>query len=52
VSGKITFVDIGPPSTYKGTIKVSGPAATAGTLKFTKNSVSGKLGGHSVKGTY
>jgi hypothetical protein len=52
VSGKITFVDIGPPSTYKGTIRVSGPAATAGTLKFTKNSVSGKLGGHPVKGTY
>jgi hypothetical protein len=52
VTGKITFVDIGPPSTYKGTIKVSGPAATAGTLKFTKNSVSGKLGGQSVKGTY
>jgi pimeloyl-ACP methyl ester carboxylesterase len=52
LTGKITFVDAGPPASYKGTVKVSGPAAAAGTLKFTKNSVSGRLGGRLVKGQY
>jgi pimeloyl-ACP methyl ester carboxylesterase len=52
VTGKITFVDIGPPTTYKGTLKVSGPAAVAGTLKFSKNSVTGTLGGRKVRGSY
>ena len=37
LGGKITFVNIGPPATYKGTIKVSGSAAVAGTLKVSKN---------------
>jgi hypothetical protein len=53
VSGKITFVDIGPSSTYKGTIKVSGSAAVAGTLKITKNGkLTGRLGGRTVSATY
>jgi pimeloyl-ACP methyl ester carboxylesterase len=52
ISGKVDYVDLGPPSTYKATIKVSGPAAVAGTLKFAKNGVSGKLGGRPVKGSY
>ena len=52
VSGKITFVDVGPPITYKGSVTVSGSAAVAGTLKFTKNSVSGRLGGRPVRGSY
>jgi pimeloyl-ACP methyl ester carboxylesterase len=53
VSGKITFVDIGPPSTYKGTIKVSGPAAVAGTLKVAKNGkITGRLGGRLVSSSY
>jgi hypothetical protein len=53
VSGKITFVDIGPSSTYKGTIKVSGSAAVAGTLKITKNDkLTGRLGGRTVSATY
>ena len=52
LTGKINFVDLGPPTTYKGTVKVSGPAAVAGTLSFTKNSVSGTLGGRRVKGSY
>jgi pimeloyl-ACP methyl ester carboxylesterase len=53
VSGKITFVALGPPSTYKGTIKVSGPRALAGSLKITaKGGISGTLGGTSVKGAY
>jgi hypothetical protein len=52
LTGKITFVDLGPPTTYKGTVKVSGPAAVAGTLRFTKNSVSGTLGGRRVKASY
>jgi hypothetical protein len=52
LTGKVMFVALGPPSTYKGTVKVSGPAAATGTLKFSKNSVSGKLGGRSVKASY
>jgi pimeloyl-ACP methyl ester carboxylesterase len=53
VSGKITFVDIGPPSTYKGTFKVSGPGAVAGTLTITaKGTIAGKLGGSRVSGRY
>jgi pimeloyl-ACP methyl ester carboxylesterase len=53
VSGKITFVDIGPPSTYKGTLKISGPGAVAGTLTITaKGAISGKLGGKSVSAEY
>jgi pimeloyl-ACP methyl ester carboxylesterase len=52
VTGKITFVNVGPPITYKGTVKISGSAAVAGTLTFSKNSVSGRLGGRPVKGSY
>jgi hypothetical protein len=52
VSGKFTLADIGPPSTYNGTLRVSGPALVGGTLKFTKNSVSGTLGGHHVSASY
>ena len=52
ISGKIEFAELGPPSTYKGSIKVSGPRAVAGTLTISKNSVSGRLGGRSVKGNY
>ncbi len=53
VSGKITFVDIGPPSTFKGTIKVSGSAAVAGTLKIAKTGkVTGTLGGRRISGRY
>jgi len=53
LSGKITFVDVGPPSTFKGTIKVSGSAAVAGTLKIAKNGkIAGTLGGRKVSGRY
>jgi pimeloyl-ACP methyl ester carboxylesterase len=53
VSGKIGFVDVGPPSTYKGTIKVSGSAAVAGTLRIAKTGrVTGTLGGRRVSGRY
>lgn len=53
LSGKLSFVDVGPPSTYKGTVKVSGPAAVAGTLTVTaKGALSGKLGGRVVKAKY
>ena len=52
ITGKIEFADIGPPSTYKGTIKVTGPRAVAGTLTISKNSVSGRLGGRPVKAGY
>ena len=50
--GKISFVDIGPPSTYKGTVKVSGPSAVAGTLTISKNKVTGKLGGRRVSASF
>jgi pimeloyl-ACP methyl ester carboxylesterase len=53
VSGKISFVDIGPPSTYKGTVRISGRGAVAGTLTITaKGVISGKLGGKAVSGKY
>jgi hypothetical protein len=52
ITGKIKFVTIGPPSTYSGTVRISGPAAVGGTLKITKNAVSGRLGGRSVKASY
>ena len=53
ISGKVTFVDIGPPSTYKGTITVSGSAAVAGKLKVAKNGrITGTLGGRKVSAKY
>jgi pimeloyl-ACP methyl ester carboxylesterase len=52
ITGNVAFVSAGPPLQYKGTIHVSGPAAVAGTLKFSNTSISGKLGGRSVKGSY
>jgi pimeloyl-ACP methyl ester carboxylesterase len=53
LSGKMSFVDIGPPSTFKGTVKVSGSAAVAGTLKVAKsNKVTGTLGGKHVSASY
>ncbi len=52
VTGKVELVPGGLPLLYKGTVRVSGPAAVAGTLTFSKDSVSGRLGGRSVKGSY
>ena len=53
VTGKLTLADIGPPSTFKGTVKVSGSAAVAGTLKVAKNGrITGTLGGRRVSGSY
>jgi hypothetical protein len=52
VTGKLTFVPGGLPLLYKGTIRVSGPAAVAGTLTISKNSVAGRLGGRPVKATH
>jgi hypothetical protein len=52
VTGKITLVPGGLPLLYRGTVRVSGAAAVAGTLKFSNDSVSGKLGGRRVKAKY
>jgi pimeloyl-ACP methyl ester carboxylesterase len=52
VSGKVAFIPGGLPLAYKGKIRVSGSAAVGGTLTFSKNSVSGRLGGRPVKGSY
>jgi pimeloyl-ACP methyl ester carboxylesterase len=53
ISGKIAFVDVGPPSTYRGTIQVSGAAVLSGTLRISKNNrVTGTLGGRRVSGRY
>jgi pimeloyl-ACP methyl ester carboxylesterase len=53
VSGRLALVDIGPPSTYRGTVRVSGSAAVAGTLTIAKNGrVTGRLGGRRVSGRY
>ena len=53
VSGRMALVSGGPPSTYRGTIKVSGSAAVAGTLKVARTGkVTGRLGGRRVSTTY
>ena len=53
LTGKLTLADVGPPSTFKGTIKVSGSAAVSGTLKVAKNGrITGTLGGRRVSATY
>jgi hypothetical protein len=52
VTGKVSFVPGDLPLSYKGTVRVSGSAAIAGTLKFSKSSISGRLGGRVVKGSY
>ena len=53
VTGKIRFATLGPPTKYKGTIRVSGPAAVAGTLTITKaDRIVGRLGGRRVSGRY
>jgi hypothetical protein len=52
VSGKVTFSTVGPPIVFKGRVRVSGPAATAGTLRITKNTLVGTLGGRRVRGSY
>lgn len=52
ITGKVEFVGGGLPLPYKGTVRVSGAAAVAGTLTFSSNSISGKLGGRAVKGSY
>jgi hypothetical protein len=53
VSGKLKLADVGPPSTFSGTVKVSGSAAVAGTLKVAKNGrLTGTLGGRRVSARY
>jgi hypothetical protein len=53
VTGKINFSTVGPPTTYKGTVRVSGAAAVAGKLTITKTGkISGTLGGRRVSGRY
>jgi pimeloyl-ACP methyl ester carboxylesterase len=52
LTGSFTLVGTGPPFRYQGIIRVSGPAALAGTLLFSGNSVSGTLAGRRIKATY
>jgi hypothetical protein len=53
VTGKVSLVPGDLPLLYKGTVKVAGPAAAAGTLTFTsKGAISGKLGGRPIRGKY
>jgi pimeloyl-ACP methyl ester carboxylesterase len=53
VTGKLSLVDFAPQSTYRGTVRVTGPAVVAGTLRFTaKNRVTGTLGGRRVSASY
>ena len=52
VSGKVTFTTVGPPVVFTGRLRVLGPAAVAGTLRISKNTLTGTLGGRRVKGSY
>ncbi len=47
VSGKVNAT-IGAPSVFTGTVRVSGPKAVAGTLRITRTTLSGTLGGRRV----
>lgn len=48
LSGRISVVDIGPPTAFKGTVTVGGKAAAAGRLMLARGSLRGKLGGRAV----
>jgi pimeloyl-ACP methyl ester carboxylesterase len=50
VSGKLTRAGVGFPIVFKGRIRIFGPAAAAGTIRVTRNSLSGVLGGLRVSG--
>jgi pimeloyl-ACP methyl ester carboxylesterase len=53
VSGTVTFATLGPPTTYKGKVRVSGSAAVSGTLTIAKTGkISGTLRGHHISGRY
>jgi pimeloyl-ACP methyl ester carboxylesterase len=53
VSGRITLADIGPPITFKGTVRVTGSAAVAGRLTINKaGRITGTLGGRRISGRY
>jgi pimeloyl-ACP methyl ester carboxylesterase len=52
LTGSFTLAGTGPPVSYVGTARVSGPAAAAGRLRFVGRSVSGTLGGRQVKASY
>jgi pimeloyl-ACP methyl ester carboxylesterase len=53
LTGRLKLADLGPPSTFTGTVKVSGSAAVAGTLKIAKTGkITGTLGGHKVSARY
>jgi len=48
VAGKLTLAVPGAPFRLNGTIKVSGPAAAAGSLRASHGRLSGTLGGRHV----
>jgi len=53
VSGKVTFATLGPPTTYKGKVRVSGSAAVSGKLTIAKTGkISGTLRGRHISGRY
>jgi len=53
VTGKVSFAALGPPTMYKGKVRVSGSSAVSGTLTIAKTGrVSGTLGGRRVSGRY
>jgi hypothetical protein len=48
VSGKLGRTGGGFPLAFKGTVRVSGPAAAAGTIRVSRGRVSGVLAGRRV----
>ena len=52
VSGKLTLVGAAIPFRLKGTVHVTGAAATAGTLRINGLKVTGTLGGRHVSGGF
>jgi pimeloyl-ACP methyl ester carboxylesterase len=50
LTGKLSLGGLGPKFTLTGTVKISGPAAVAGTLRVRANRITGTLGGTRVSG--
>jgi hypothetical protein len=48
LSGKLSRTGDGFPLAFKGTVRVSGPAAAAGTIRVSRGAISGLLGGRRV----
>ena len=52
LGGKLSVAGPGFPIGFKGTLRVSGPKAAAGTIHVSRHSLSGLLGGRRVRSSF